>query len=280
MLTDEGSSVVDFLDDCVQRCLKTPYRYLEEKDALARSVLQNVTEDEGHRVLSDHHEVLCSPVLITVLDQLGAKIANNLLTPSDVLAITTFIRKLVFNLSSKQHNLVFLSAIIDRVDVLVHPGLFPQYPTIMTAIRGEMSILRFCLRHMQDPPFPPPPSNNSIVQEFLDRINQVPIRQCPFKRFILYLSNTLHVAASTNARAILAYELTDWVRLTDYMLHPSQLDRLASVIDRFHPPALKEFFQNLSPSQGSVWDIAVVRPKLLRGCVVRNLITSWGLMLA
>jgi nucleolar pre-ribosomal-associated protein 1 len=190
MLTDEGSSVVDFLDDCVQRCLKTPYRYLEEKDALARSVLQNVTEDEGHRVLSDHHEVLCSPVLITVLDQLGAKIANNLLTPSDVLAITTFIRKLVFNLSSKQHNLVFLSAIIDRVDVLVHPGLFPQYPTITTAIRGEMSILRFCLRRMQDPPFLPPPSNNSIVQEFLDRINQVPIRQCPFKRFILYLSNT------------------------------------------------------------------------------------------
>jgi nucleolar pre-ribosomal-associated protein 1 len=79
-------------------------------------------------------------------------------------------------------------------------------------------------------------------------------------------------AASTHARAILAYELSDWIRLTDHALHPSELDRLASIICRFHPPALKEFFQNLGRSQGSVWTIASVRPALLQGCVVYSMV--------
>jgi nucleolar pre-ribosomal-associated protein 1 len=193
MLTDESSSVLEFLDDCVQRCLKTPYRYLEEKDALVRSVLQNVTVDE-RMAISDHQELLCSPVLITMLDQLGAKMASNLLTPSDVLAITTFIRKLVFSLSSKQHSLVSLTAFVDKVDLLVHPGLFPQYPNITTAIRGEISILRFSLRHMQTISAPQPPNNYSVAQDFLNQIDQVPIRQCPFSVFVEYLSNTFHTS--------------------------------------------------------------------------------------
>jgi nucleolar pre-ribosomal-associated protein 1 len=185
MLTDEGSSV--------QRCLKTPYRYLEEKDALVRSVLPNVAEDE-RMAISDHQELLCSPVLITVLDQLGAKIASNLLTPSDVLAITAFIRKLVFSLSSKQHSLVSLTAFVDKVDLLVHPGLFPQYPNITTAIRSEMSILRFCLGHMQTLSIPQPPKNYSVVQDFLNQIDQVPICQCSLSVFVEYLSNTFHIS--------------------------------------------------------------------------------------
>jgi hypothetical protein len=83
-------------------------------------------------------------------------------------------------------------------------------------------------------------------------------------------------AVSVNARAILAYELSDWVRLTDYALDPSQLDRLASIIDRFHPLALKEFFQNLSPGQGSVWDVAFVRREILQGYVVLSIIHYLG----
>jgi nucleolar pre-ribosomal-associated protein 1 len=182
---DEGSSVVGFLDDCVQRCLKTPYRYLEERNALIRYAFKNVANEEN-TLLSDYQEVGCSPLLITVLDQLEAKVANNLLTPSDILAITSFIRKLVFNLSSKQHDLNFLSAFIDKVDALVHPGLFPQYPNITTAIRREIPILWSCLRHLQNPPVSSPTSPSTVVEEFLDRINQVPIRQCPSILLVRY----------------------------------------------------------------------------------------------
>jgi len=34
-LRDEAEAVITFLDDCVQRCIKTPYRYLEDVCSLA-----------------------------------------------------------------------------------------------------------------------------------------------------------------------------------------------------------------------------------------------------
>ena len=180
MLTDEGTSVIDFLDDCVQRCLKGAYRYLEERDALARSASKDNAEDDENELLSGHWSVNCSPLLITVLDQLRAKVANRLSTPSDVLAITSFIRKLIFKLTGKQQNWDFLCAFADQVDSLVRPDLFPQYPSIMTAIRGEISILRFSLCHMRRPPAPSPSSTSAVVLEFLDRVEQVPTRQFLF----------------------------------------------------------------------------------------------------
>jgi nucleolar pre-ribosomal-associated protein 1 len=172
-LTDEGDSVVNFLDDCIQRCLKSPYRYLEDRDVLLQSTCRNVMDVSGD---SAYQEVHCSPLLITVLEQLGAKLAGKLLTPSDTLAITSFIRKLVFKLSAKQRNLDFLGAFVNRVDALVHNGLFPQYPSITTAIRREIPILRRTLHHLQSISEPQPSSTRSIIQAFLNRIEQVPTR--------------------------------------------------------------------------------------------------------
>lgn len=84
--------------------------------------------------------------------------------------------------------------------------------------------------------------------------------------------NAFVLAASIPARTVLAYELTDWVRLTDHALHPSEMNRLVSIIERFHPPALKEFYQNLSPSQGSVWGATSVRSAILQGCVFDSML--------
>lgn len=175
MLTDEGDSVIDFLDDCVQRCLKTPHRYLEGRDSLAQSIsTESAGSDES--IALDHQAVLCSPLLVVVLDQLGAKIAGKLLTPSDVLALATFVRKLVFKLSSKQRALDFLLAWTDRFDALLRPDLFPEYPNIMTAIRREVPILRLYLGHTHVSTSSPAPS--SVVQEFLTNVEQVEIRPC------------------------------------------------------------------------------------------------------
>lgn len=180
-LTDEGDSVISFLDDCIQRCLKTPYRYIEDRDVLARSTSRRASDDNGNSAA--YQEVHCSPLLITVLDQLSAKLAGKLLTPSDALAITSFIRKLVFKLSSKQRDLDFLRAFVDRVDSLVHTSLFPQYPSITAAICREMPILRITLHHLQSI-FEPRPSITGLpVQEFLDRIEQLPTRKYYFNFF-------------------------------------------------------------------------------------------------
>lgn len=177
MLADERNCVVEFLDDCAQRCLKAAHRYLEQRDTMTLSSTKGVQEE--NTVLPNDPEIPCSPLLVTVLDQLGKKVSNNLLTPSDVLAITSFIRKLVFKLSTKQHNLDFLWAVTDQVDALVNPGLFPQYPSITTAIRGELAILRSSLGHLRSPPVTPSVSTSAVVEIFLDRVEQVPIRMCP-----------------------------------------------------------------------------------------------------
>ena len=48
-----------------------------------------------------------SPLIMTVLEQLDAKIKADLLAPSDVLAISSFVRKLVFQLMGRAQSLNF-----------------------------------------------------------------------------------------------------------------------------------------------------------------------------
>jgi nucleolar pre-ribosomal-associated protein 1 len=58
---------------------------------------------------------------MTIIEQLDAKVANKLLIPSHVLGITSFIRKLLFYLSSKQLDLQFLHAVAGRIDEILRP---------------------------------------------------------------------------------------------------------------------------------------------------------------
>jgi nucleolar pre-ribosomal-associated protein 1 len=111
---------------------------------------------------------------MTVYEQFSAKMAGGLLTPSDVLALVSFMRKLVFKLSSKQQDLVFLKDFVQKVDALLQPKrLFNQYPSISSGIRREMSIVHVCLR---DPRATPPPTSTDGVQDFLDQIERLPTR--------------------------------------------------------------------------------------------------------
>ncbi|KAF7984362.1 hypothetical protein HWV62_15393 [Athelia sp. TMB] len=240
-LTDEADSVVNFLDDCMQRCLKTPYRYIEERDSMATSALAD------EQLFSDHTATPCSPLLLVVLEQLGAKIAAELLSPSDLLALSMFVRLLVFKLSSKQHDTRFFSIMTDKFDSLLRDDLFAEYPNVINAIRREMSILRFCIGHTHVSPASPCDSASAVVQEFLDRVEEVGI---PESRVL---------------RAQAAFELCDWIRLADHPLHVTELKRLASIVSRLYPRALSVLFQNLGPHQGSVWDYQVLDPTEVSG---------------
>jgi nucleolar pre-ribosomal-associated protein 1 len=171
-LTDEGDSVIAFLDDCIQRCLKTPYRYLEDMYA----VCQSNTEPDEHRG-KDRLDIYPSPLLMTVSEQLVAKLANKLLTASDVLAIVTFVRKLVVRLSTKLPDLQFLDAFARRMDLLIQPEhLFPQYPIMSSAIRRELSILHSSLQYIQSPGIYEPAPSSHVVQDFLNQVEQLSVR--------------------------------------------------------------------------------------------------------
>lgn len=107
-LTDEGEAVIALLDDCLQRCIKTPYRYLEELQALCTS------SDSG----TQDPSLLPSPMLVTVLEQVQARVNGNRVAPSDALAVVTFVRKLATSLAGKLPELEVVDAVAKRLQAL------------------------------------------------------------------------------------------------------------------------------------------------------------------
>jgi len=159
-LTDEAESVVVFLDDCIQRCLKTPYRYIEEM----RGSLALITSP------SSNTDTYPSPLIMTVLEQLDAKTKADLLAPSDVLAISSFVRKLVFQLMGRTQSLIFLEFLVARVDRVLSERQRWQsdHPAIAMAVRTEVNMMHAAIKPQQ--PVEVPAMPNSSLQGQLEWI--------------------------------------------------------------------------------------------------------------
>ncbi|KAG1791586.1 ribosome 60S biogenesis N-terminal-domain-containing protein [Suillus plorans] len=222
-LTDESDGVATFLDDCAQRCIKTPYRYFEAlRDLLP---MENSAVD------------VPSPLLMTVLEQFAAKLAGKLLTPSDALAIAGFVRRLMFKLASKQRDLTFLRIFSGKLDdAAMSENLFSKYSCVTAAIRREMSIMHTCFSHFQGVRRRSDSSTSPEVEDFLTKIEGVLLPE------------------SSSARIHNAYELVDWLRFVNTTLQPQDIVRLSVVVERFHPPALKDLFENLHPTNSLMWE--------------------------
>jgi nucleolar pre-ribosomal-associated protein 1 len=166
-LTGEAGIVIAFLDDCLQRCLKTPYRYIEEMQSLYGPETEQ--SDPGG---------LPSPLLMTALQQLGAKVASKVLLPAHTLALASFLRRLVFRLSALQHDLSFLRQIATKIDgILASESLFSQYPIVSGAILRQVKIMRSCLQHTHShPDLDLSDSRVFQLENFLRRIEDHPIR--------------------------------------------------------------------------------------------------------
>ncbi|KAK0455710.1 ribosome 60S biogenesis N-terminal-domain-containing protein [Desarmillaria tabescens] len=233
-LTDEPESVLTFLDDCIQRCAKTPYRYIEEIQALES------IEDRAESQLP-------SPLLITLSEQLSAKLTAKLLSASDVLALATFIRSLVFQLQNSFSQGRALLSFTDKIDGILEPQkLFPEYPIVTTAIRREVEILKYCLGHLRIPKPPTPTSIGKDVKSFLRAVEGLPIP--PIE----------------SARIVAAYELVDWLRLLEQQLRPVDMERLVTIVHRFFPPALEALSQAANPAHRLLWNgVKLVSNELL-----------------
>lgn len=172
-LTDELESVLSFLDDCVQRCLKTPYRYIEEMQTLVPAISSSSPYSDTSAVQFP------SPLLMTVVEQFGARVANRLASPSDVLAIATFLRKLLLKLSTQLQDQLFLIAVLKRVnEVLTSDDIFPQYPNVSAAIRRETETARICLG-MQEPSAAHVGSAGEEILHFINEVEKMSFREYP-----------------------------------------------------------------------------------------------------
>ncbi|KAI0352520.1 hypothetical protein OH77DRAFT_1523331 [Trametes cingulata] len=234
-LTDEGDGVIAFVDDCVQRCVKTPYKYVEELQVLYSSA-RETRESEGPASIAERPETFPSPLLATVLEQLAAKLKGKLLSPSDALALFAFTRKLTLRMASKSIDLALAHAIAEKLVTLSNDQeLFSQSPTMQAAIRRDVALLQTQLNQLQDPQAPMEEDPASAVQEFLSRVEK------------------LDQPTSESERQISAYELVDWLRLIGPRLHPSELTRLVRAVEKFHASAVKELLQYINPREVSLW---------------------------
>lgn len=109
-LQDEAQGVAVFFDDCVQRCLKTPYRYVEA----ARSII-STTLSNRDITIQDDIESYPSPLIMTMLEQLEAKINNQTLMPSHIVGVVTYLRKVLFLLVGKTNDLTHLKTISEKL---------------------------------------------------------------------------------------------------------------------------------------------------------------------
>ncbi|KAJ7590818.1 ribosome 60S biogenesis N-terminal-domain-containing protein [Mycena floridula] len=233
-LADELESVVIFLDDCIQRCLKTPYRYIEAMEA-TKSTTEAAVDS------------IPSSLLMTVLEQLNIKVTNQLLTPSDVLALATFIRLLFLKLSTELSNLDILKTLADRIlAVLDVDSLFPQYPHIRAATRHEMQTIRRYLNLRPGAVDKPGPAGRDVA-DFIAEIEAIP--------------NPTEASVKVN----LAYELVDWLRLVNQPLGVPEALRITAMVSLLHPPALKTLCQSLGPSPSLIWEGAglLARPDVI-----------------
>ena len=155
-LTDEAEAVLTVLDDCLQRCIKTPYRYLE--------VLQNFCTEEDARDPS----TMPSPMLVTLLEQLQAKVAGNLLPPSDILAVVMYVRRLVRELAGKLPTLRVVDVVATRVGAMAFNG---QYlgENVHRAVMREVLILQNYRQWLTGEVVVEVVGTNAAVTQFLEQ---------------------------------------------------------------------------------------------------------------
>jgi nucleolar pre-ribosomal-associated protein 1 len=169
MLKDEQTSVIAFLDDCIQRCIKAPYRYLDDLEVLASQVDPN--GEQASRL---------SPLIMTVLEQLRAKLNADLLSASEVLALASFTRRLLIQLAGKVLSLDLLKQVVESVRQALTVDKLPQgFPVISAAITREMEILSESMKRMTGPVESIALSDGAssvAVQEFLENVEHLPER--------------------------------------------------------------------------------------------------------
>ncbi|KAK1230054.1 hypothetical protein PQX77_006870 [Marasmius sp. AFHP31] len=234
-LTDEIDAVVTFLDECVQRCVKTPYRYIDDLRNLGTEIRQSNMDVDG---IADDDD-LPSPLLMTVLEQLRIKVAQQLISPSDALAITTFLKKLLFRLSvsiNSKSDLSVLGALADKVNEIFKTESYSKYPVMLKAIVSQAQSTKDLIWGTSD---------DADVREGTSAES--------VKLFLQDLQN-ISVPTSQLARAVAAFELVDWVRLVDQPLQVEDVRCVVQVIRKLHPPALHEFAWALPLGRKLLWD--------------------------
>ncbi|KIM48447.1 hypothetical protein M413DRAFT_16355 [Hebeloma cylindrosporum] len=230
LFQSEADAVASFIDDCVQRCQKTPYRYVEALQLLRKTSVSIKPE------LSGRLEMYPSPLLMTLLEQLEAKINNQSLTPADVIAIASYTRKLLFNLASKTTDLQLLRTIGDQIRVILEEEKLPQdSPPLLVAVKRELEILNTSLSFSMLPSNSAATFSDGTLQDYISEVERRPVP----------VSKALRISAGL--------EIVDRVRTLRDPIGGQELKRLFDLSHALDPSITPLILENLIPGHADVW---------------------------
>lgn len=143
-LTDELSAIISFVDECLLRCLKTPYHYLEGVLDLcygsARGSSSQHAEFEEGAARSPYFAP--SPLLATAFEQFSAKRSKGLISASDTLALITYLRRVLTCLVGKQPENAAGVRLLEAFKSIVQGLTFSSNETsIQIAVARELRLL-------------------------------------------------------------------------------------------------------------------------------------------
>lgn len=133
--------LLSFLDDCVRRCAKTPYRYLEDGQA----VLSDPTGEDVNPYDDDPSEAT-SPLLMTAVEQFVAKVLGQHIATEAAVIVTNYLRRVLIGLMGKMKDTKFISAIVDRLETAVKESKAKGQPRLgleeaVGLIKSDLSIV-------------------------------------------------------------------------------------------------------------------------------------------
>ena len=174
-LVDELTCVASFLDECISRCLKTPYHYLENILDMCYGSDSGLHASESNSS-SRPPQFAPSPLLGTIFEQFVAKQNKHLLSPPETLAIVTYLRKALAGLVGKQPDVACTLRIHEVFCTLIRQTQIPTHASSITSGLGRE--LRFTRRVVsalraedRDPVVGYPiQSDRDAVTSFLDAI--------------------------------------------------------------------------------------------------------------
>lgn len=133
------SRLLSFLDECFQRCNKTPYKYLEDSLSFFSSQKNSSAMDVDGDERPTNLQFLPSPLLFTLVEQLKAKIQGKIITPADNLDIVSFLRRLFVLLPGKRLDLASIERVVDLL------GSIDHLPESVEVVGREIYLLRSAL---------------------------------------------------------------------------------------------------------------------------------------
>lgn len=171
-LLDEKSSVLSVIDEALKRCLKSPYKYVEMVMEFAPSFPITTVTSYGPPLLP-------SPLLVAVLEVMNDCATGAVQAPpSALLALATYIRRVIFGLHLKQPNTEYSRRVLEYIISLRIPnqGTLISHPAIGAGILREWQMLTDIF-DVLDQLWPPISESNPAVETFIDHLEQMAISE-------------------------------------------------------------------------------------------------------